>query len=164
MLKTRPHYALTASIVIGIGSLAACGDAGESPAAASPAAPPPTEAAHEDHAATDHAATEPEGATVSVAQDGTRFDPAVTPAEIPVGAWLCDMNGAVHYASLSRGDGTCPICNMDLTQQTEASRHQHMGGQHMGGQHMGGQHMDGQMPHGEHDRMQHGEGHGDHAE
>ena len=149
MLKTRPHHALTVSILIGIGSLAACGDAGESQASASPAAPTPTEAAHEDHAA-----TEPEGATVSVAQDGTRFDPAVTPAEIPVGAWLCDMNGAVHYASLSRGDGTCPICNMDLTQQTEASRHQHMGGQHM----------DGQMPHGEHDRMQHGEGHGDHAE
>ncbi len=53
---------------------------------------------------------------VEVAPEGTRFDPPVQPSQIPPGAWYCDM-GTVHYASLDRGDGSCPECGMRLTRQ-----------------------------------------------
>jgi YHS domain-containing protein len=54
-----------------------------------------------------------EGPMVEVSADGSRYEPPVAKSRIPDGAWICDM-GTVHYASLS--EGTCPICNMRLTQ------------------------------------------------
>jgi hypothetical protein len=51
---------------------------------------------------------------VSVAKDGTRFDPPVSSDSIPDGAWMCDMNGKVHYAALDKKDGKCPRCSMVL--------------------------------------------------
>lgn len=76
---------------------------------------------------------------VHVAQSGSRFDPPVSASQIPVGAWMCDMNG-VHFASLEHGDGECPICGMDLKRRTadsdaepddtEASDHRHEHGDH----------------------------------
>lgn len=50
---------------------------------------------------------------VEVSAEGTTFDPPVQPAQIPDGAWYCDM-GTVHYASMSQGDGRCPLCHMHL--------------------------------------------------
>lgn len=57
-----------------------------------------------------------EGAAVEVAADGTKFDPPVAPAQLPAGAWYCDM-GTAHYAAMEKGEGKCPICGMALTQK-----------------------------------------------
>lgn len=57
----------------------------------------------------------PAGDFVTVAEDGTRFEPAVQKSEIPPGAWICDM-GTVHFASLEQGDGSCDVCGMNLVQ------------------------------------------------
>jgi YHS domain-containing protein len=54
----------------------------------------------------------PAGPMVEVLAEGSRYAPPVEKAQIPEGAWICDM-GTVHYASLS--EGTCPLCNMRLT-------------------------------------------------
>ena len=54
-----------------------------------------------------------DGPMVEVSAEGSRYEPPVAKSRIPDGAWICDM-GTVHYASLS--EGTCPICNMRLTQ------------------------------------------------
>jgi predicted small lipoprotein YifL len=55
--------------------------------------------------------------TVAVSAEGTRFDPPVEVADIPDGAWMCDM-GTVHYAAAEKGDGTCPVCSMKLTRKS----------------------------------------------
>lgn len=73
----------------------------------------PAEDAHQQH----HPA-ESQASTVEVSEDGTQFDPPVSPEQIPSGAWMCSMMGQVHYASMQPGD--CPICGMHLTQQAEA--------------------------------------------
>ena len=54
---------------------------------------------------------------VEVAENGTRFDPPVSSARIPDGAWMCDMKGEVHYAAKHQGDGKCPVCSMTLVQK-----------------------------------------------
>jgi rubrerythrin len=59
---------------------------------------------------------------VEVAEDGTEFDPPVEKEQIPEGAWICDM-GTVHYAQMSEGDGTCPLCGMDLVRHGEHAHH-----------------------------------------
>ncbi len=51
---------------------------------------------------------------VAVPRDGKRFDPPVPSTAIPHGAWYCDM-GTVHYARMQKGDGSCPVCGMDLS-------------------------------------------------
>ena len=61
-------------------------------------------------------AEETASAAVEVAAEGTRFDPPRTRAEMPAGAWVCDMNGSVHYARGTEGDGECPVCGMHLVQ------------------------------------------------
>lgn len=60
------------------------------------------------------------GDLVSVAPDGTRFDPPVPASKIPDGAWMCDMNGEVHYASMAQGNGDCPVCGMHLVQKGQS--------------------------------------------
>lgn len=55
----------------------------------------------------------PSAAGVKVEREGTKFDPPVKPSDIPDGAWMCDM-GTVHFASLEKGSGKCPICGMAL--------------------------------------------------
>ena len=50
---------------------------------------------------------------VTVTEEGVRFDPPVAKAQIPKGAWYCDM-GTVHYAQSGEGDATCPMCKMTL--------------------------------------------------
>jgi len=54
--------------------------------------------------------------TVEVSKEGTKFDPPVKAAQIPEGAWMCDM-GTVHYARMDKGDGKCALCSMDLVQK-----------------------------------------------
>jgi hypothetical protein len=53
---------------------------------------------------------------VEVLPTGSEFDPPVRVDQIPTGAWYCDM-GTVHYARLTKGDGRCPRCGMNLTRQ-----------------------------------------------
>ncbi|QDG50146.1 hypothetical protein FIV42_05175 [Persicimonas caeni] len=55
-------------------------------------------------------------AMVEVPKEGKAFDPPVEKAQIPEGAWFCDM-GTVHYARMEKGDGVCPECNMKLKQK-----------------------------------------------
>ena len=50
---------------------------------------------------------------VEVAADGTRFDPPEKKANMPDGAWICDM-GTVHFAAMEAGEGDCPVCGMRL--------------------------------------------------
>ena len=68
----------------------------------------------------DAPAEKAEGAKVTVTKEGGKIDPPVKPSAIPDGAWMCKM-GTVHYASLDKGDGKCPICGMNLTEQTNGS-------------------------------------------
>lgn len=44
---------------------------------------------------------------------GSRFEPPIPIAQVPEGAWYCDM-GTVHYAQSERGDETCKLCKMKL--------------------------------------------------
>ena len=53
---------------------------------------------------------------VHVAENGTRFDPPVAKERIPDEAWACVMGGKVHYASMKKGDGECPVCGMNLVE------------------------------------------------
>lgn len=54
--------------------------------------------------------------TVTVSAEGTGFESPVQIAQIPDGAWFCDM-GTVHYARLDAGDEKCAICGMNLVQK-----------------------------------------------
>ena len=54
--------------------------------------------------------------TVAVTAEGTKFDPPVSPEQIPDGAWMCSMGGKVHYARTEAGDGKCAVCGMKLQQ------------------------------------------------
>jgi hypothetical protein len=54
-------------------------------------------------------------APVDVPADGKRFEPPAEKAQMPDGAWICDM-GTVHYARMTPGDGECPVCGMKLVQ------------------------------------------------
>jgi len=55
-------------------------------------------------------------ALVTVTAEGSTFDPAVKPEQIPIGAWYCDM-GTVEFARLEKGDGKCPNCGMMLKEK-----------------------------------------------
>ena len=54
----------------------------------------------------------------TVAPQGTRFDPPVPASRIPEDAWMCDMDGQVHYATNEKGNERCPICSMYLVPKT----------------------------------------------
>ena len=47
---------------------------------------------------------------------GEQFDPPIEASAVPQGAWYCAM-GTVHYARPEKGDGSCPVCGMSLTQK-----------------------------------------------
>ena len=53
---------------------------------------------------------------VHVAKEGTKFDPPVAADKVPDEAWACVMGGKVHYASMTKGNGKCPLCGMNLVQ------------------------------------------------
>ncbi len=53
-------------------------------------------------------------ATVDVPEKGKEFEPAITTDQLPDGAWHCNMKGSVHYAAMTKGNGECPVCGMDL--------------------------------------------------
>ena len=57
---------------------------------------------------------------VALTPAGVKLEPPVVAARIPAGAWYCDM-GKVHYARTEKGDGTCPLCKMQLTQKGPAA-------------------------------------------
>jgi hypothetical protein len=67
------------------------------------------ESAHDDESTADDS----ESSTVSVAENGTKFDPAVEVSRLPDGVWYCEMDKS-HYASKTEGDGECPVCGMKL--------------------------------------------------
>ena len=108
---------------------AGCGKKADKPAADKAAATEKaaTEEAATEEAATEEAATEeaapadeaPAPAAMEAAQapavtaEGTKFEPPIEKDQVPAGAWFCDM-GTVHYASLDKKDGTCPLCKMQL--------------------------------------------------
>ena len=66
------------------------------------------------HSPAEHAADA--NGKVHVADDGTKFDPPVSKTKIPDEAWACVMGGKVHYASMKKGSGECPLCGMELKQ------------------------------------------------
>ena len=90
-------------------------------------APEAEEESEEEAAAADDDEAEAELEMVEVAADGTEFDPPVEKEQIPEGAWICDM-GTVHYAQMEEGDGTCPLCNMDLVATGQAGDDGHAHG------------------------------------
>lgn len=137
---------LFACLIATAAALSACES--REAAEAEPAQAPPAEAEAEQAAqAADEAPADPEEGVakevvlVEVAAEGTEFDPAVEPAQIPEGAWYCDM-GTVHYARGEKGDGKCAVCGMMLKQKTA-------GAEAVEGDHDHGEHMDGQMPEGD---------------
>lgn len=99
--------AITAALGLGVSACAkkeataeAGAEAPEAQAGAMPAAPAAEKA--------------PDAAgKVQVSAAGTNFDPPVQKAQIPDGAWYCDM-GTVHFARMDKGDETCPRCKMKL--------------------------------------------------
>lgn len=100
--------ALTAALGVGVTACAkkeATAEAGaEAKAAEAPGAMPAAPAAEK----------APEAAgKVQVSAAGTNFDPPVQKAQIPDGAYYCDM-GTVHFARMDKGDETCPRCKMKL--------------------------------------------------
>lgn len=56
---------------------------------------------------------------MALTAEGQKFEPPIKPDALPDGAWYCDM-GTVHYARSEKGDNTCPICKMKLTEKTAA--------------------------------------------
>ncbi len=58
-------------------------------------------------------------ALVTVTKAGSEFDPAVDIAQMPEGAYYCDM-GTVHYARMDEGDGKCGLCGMKLKHKAAA--------------------------------------------
>lgn len=48
--------------------------------------------------------------------EGQKFEPPIKAEALPIGAYYCDM-GTVHYARSEKGDSSCPICQMKLSQK-----------------------------------------------
>ncbi len=131
MLKFKHMtMALIALISLGLGAVACEKQDSEEPAQAEEADEQAAEeegeevqeqeqALEADEAAEGDQAEADESTTVDVPEGGKKFDPPVEKAEIPPGAWFCDM-GTVHYAQLEEGDGTCPECGMKLKQMPGA--------------------------------------------
>ena len=67
---------------------------------------------------------QPEGEAVTAealkASGGAKFDPPIEKAQVPEGAWYCDM-GTVHYGQMHEGDAKCPLCNMKLVHNKAAA-------------------------------------------
>jgi hypothetical protein len=68
-------------------------------------------------AASSAKSTEPTKAdTLEIPAEGKQIKPPVRPAQLPTGAWYCDM-GLVHWAQLNEGNRQCPLCKMELKQK-----------------------------------------------
>ena len=77
-----------------------------------------------------------EAAGVDVPKDGKKFKPSVKAAQLPEGAWHCDMKGKAHYAAMQKPEeGKCPVCNMKLVQAGAGSGHGDKGHGHGEGEH-----------------------------
>lgn len=83
--------------------------------------------------------TDEKAATVEVATDGTKFEPAIAANRLPDGAWYCNMGGSVHYARMEEGDGKCAVCGMKLEKYAAgaADDGHMMDDEQMGDGHMG---------------------------
>ncbi len=93
---------------------------------------------------------------VQIGEGGTRFDPPIAASQIPDGAWMCNMNGKVHYASQTQGDGKCPVCGMGLVHKGHnADEHRGHPDHRMDGDHQG---------HRQHEEHGGHEQHGGHSE
>lgn len=103
------HLILLAVLTI---ALVACESKTEVPAEAEGEVPAQAEAA-----APAEAEAGEELAMVEVSAEGTEFDPAVQPEQIPEGVYYCDM-GTVHYAIANDGSTRCTLCNMMLTKKS----------------------------------------------
>ena len=104
---------LLLGVVFAAALLGGCKEEGSTP----PTAPSPVaEAARE--------GDDPNADGVAVSESGTKFEPPIDAGQVPEGAWMCDMNGQVHYASKTRGDGKCPVCSMALVQKG-SGQHEH---------------------------------------
>jgi Cu(I)/Ag(I) efflux system membrane fusion protein len=66
----------------------------------------------------EHAEIEP----ADIPQGGKKFDPPVPVDTVSDTMWICDMGGKTHWVQHEKGDGTCPICGMHLTQHREENR------------------------------------------
>lgn len=54
---------------------------------------------------------------VEVPDDGIEFNPSIPIAQLPDGAFTCDMGGLSHWSAMHKpADGKCPVCHMDLIQ------------------------------------------------
>ncbi|MFT5433846.1 MAG: hypothetical protein ACI9OJ_004554, partial [Myxococcota bacterium] len=94
----------------------------EAPAKAKPAEAKPAEAKPAEAKPAYTTIVQPKGTPVAareVGKSGTRFDPPIAKAQVPEGAWYCDM-GTVHYGQMHEGDGTCPLCKMKLVHKAPA--------------------------------------------
>lgn len=118
MLK---HLILLVMLAI---ALVACESKTEVPAEAEGEVPAQAEApAEAEEAPAEEAAAPAEAeageelAMVEVSAEGTEFDPAVQPEQIPEGVYYCDM-GTVHYAIANDGSTRCTLCNMMLTKKS----------------------------------------------
>ncbi len=128
-------------LIVGLSlALAACeSKPAETAAETGATAEAPAEGAEEAPAEGETGADEGGTATekVAVAAAGTEFDPPVEKAQIPDGAFICDM-GTVHYARMEKGDGKCPLCGMMLKQHGEAPAAKDDGHDHDGHDHAHG--------------------------
>jgi glucose/arabinose dehydrogenase len=70
----------------------------------------------------------PASGKAEVTKEGSKFDPPIAKAEVPEGAYYCDM-GTVHYARMEEGDGKCPLCGMALVHEQPGAED---GGDHAG--------------------------------
>lgn len=54
---------------------------------------------------------------VEVPENGIEFNPSIPIAQLPDGAYTCDMGGLSHWSAMHKPeDGKCPVCHMDLIQ------------------------------------------------
>ena len=93
-----------------------CGKKAEEPAADKAGATESADKGHEGQMADKGAAAAPAPGAVSITAAGSKFDPPLEIAQVPAGAWYCDM-GTAHYACTEKKDGKCPLCKMDLKQK-----------------------------------------------
>ena len=113
----RIHSFLISLLLVLTAGALGCEKAPEEPAAEVPAevTAEPAQAPAEPPTAEPTAAPQA-AAPVTVTEEGSKFDPAVAVAQLPAGAWYCDM-GTVHWAAMKApADGNCPLCGMKLKQ------------------------------------------------
>lgn len=136
-------FASTLLMMAALLMFSACDKPADAPKTEEPAAEPAaeTEPAAPTKATESAPAEAAKAEMVEVTAEGTTFKPPVQVAQIPDGAWYCDM-GTVEYARTEKGDGKCPVCGMMLKQKGAAAAddghghdHDHDGEGHDGHEH-----------------------------